>query len=39
MAKLRGGARIDEKHELEGMDISCHRESQINIDKNVIEDL
>jgi len=39
VAKMTGGARIDEKHELEGMDISYHGESQINIDKNVIEDL
>jgi len=39
VAKITGGARIDEKHELEGMDISYHGESQINIDKNVIEDL
>jgi Amt family ammonium transporter len=38
VAKMTGGARIDEKHELEGMDISYHGESQINIDKNVIED-
>lgn len=39
VAKITGGARIHEKHELEGMDISYHGESQINIDKNVIEDL
>lgn len=38
-SKMTGGARIHEKHELEGMDISYHGESQINIDKNVIEDL
>tara|TARA_B100000809_G_scaffold266892_1_gene332614 strand:- start:7041 stop:8336 length:1296 start_codon:yes stop_codon:yes gene_type:complete len=39
VAKMTGGARIHEKHELEGVDISYHGESQINIDKNVIEDL
>lgn len=39
VAKITKGARIHEKHELEGMDISYHGESQINIDKNVIEDL
>lgn len=39
VAKITGGARIHKKIELEGMDISYHGESQINIDKNVIEDL
>ena len=39
VAKITNGARIHEKHELEGMDISYHGESQINIDKHVIDDL
>ena len=39
VAKITGGARIHEKHELEGMDVSYHGESQINIDKHVIDDL
>lgn len=39
VAKITGGARIHKKHELEGMDISYHGESQINIDKHVIDDL
>lgn len=33
------GARIHEKHELEGMDISYHGESQINIHKHNVDDL
>lgn len=39
VAKITKGARIHEKHELEGMDVSYHGESQINIDKHVIDDL
>ncbi|WP_139957291.1 ammonium transporter [Flavicella sediminum] len=38
-SKITGGARIHKKHELEGMDISYHGESQINIDKHNIDDL
>lgn len=38
-AKITGGARIHEKHELEGMDISYHGEAQINIHKDHVEDL
>jgi Amt family ammonium transporter len=38
-SKMTGGARIHEKHELEGMDVSYHGESQINIDKRNIDNL
>lgn len=37
VAKIKGGARINAKHELEGMDISYHGEAQINIHKDHVE--
>lgn len=39
VSKITGGARINEKHELEGMDISYHGEAQINIHKDHVDDL
>ncbi len=39
VSKITGGARIHKKHELEGMDVSYHGESQINIHKDNVDDL